>query len=432
MTTADDEATPAEILIATPAPDDAGAETSDRYEWQCMMATADVLSLYFGALDPAGHLRDGADFTVICEHHEDWAVTYGATSEIVSGKHREASVGPFSTIKQLLNDGGILHLFHRWEALGRTPFCRLVTTAGLTGDSARTAKACDELRRDGRSQDLQVERVVSEFCQAITSVSVANGGEAAPVLPDAVRAFLTVLRFQDAQPRRDHLPDMAGQRYGLPIAALMGRAESGSAVWGAVLDLVRPRMRAAGSRRGGALPTVLGVQHDDPLAPRTLTLADVQTAVRFALTHTPGYVPLPRIIKANRMAVKMAQGGCSDNAIERADELRLQYGKYWRARRSSPSDSDQKRRLNNVLRQVLDEATNRVRSEDHLWGDELWRELGDRLRVLEGHSDTQGLSPDLLLGGVSDLANRCHAWYTDRFDVKERLRQILAEEAAAS
>ena len=43
--------------------------------------------------------------------------------------------------------------------------------------------------------------------------------------------------------------------------------------------------------------------------------------------------------------MKMAQGGCSDNAVERADELRLQYRQYWRARRSSPNTSDQRRQV---------------------------------------------------------------------------------------
>lgn len=430
MTPITNGADPAEILREAPPPDDAGAETADRYEWQAMMASADVLSLYFSLLDVTGNLQAGADFTVICEHHEDWAILNGANSEIVSGKHREASVGPLSTFRQLSRDGGVLHLFNRWQALERTPLCRLVTTGGLSGDCAKTSRACDELRRDPRSQNAEVLEVIAGTAQAMDALSEMNGTAGAPKPHEAVRAFLVSLRFQEAQPRRDQLPDMVAERYGRPVADRLGRAEAGSAVWGAVFALVRPRMRAAGPASGGALPTVLGLEHHDSLTPRTLTLTDVDTAVRFALTHASGYAPLPRIIKANRMAVKMARGGCSDNAIERADDLRLQYRQYWRVRRSSPNTSDQRRRLNNTLSRVVDEATNAVRVEGATWGARLWRELGKRFRAMEGQH-AQGLSTDLLLGGVSELANNCRIWYTDRFEAQATLRQLIAEEAAS-
>lgn len=190
-------------------------------------------------------------------------------------------------------------------------------------------------------------------------------------------------------------------------------------------------MRAAGPSAGGALPVVAGVQHDHPLASRTLTLDDVDTVVRFALDNVAGYVPLPRVIKANRMAVKMTRGGCSDNAVERADELRLQYRRYWRARRSNPNTSDLRRRLDNTLLREVDEATDAVRSEGAAWGAQLWRELAHRLVRLEGGAEAHGLNIDLLLGGVSELTNNCRAWYTDRFDAQETLRQLIAGEAAS-
>lgn len=424
-------ATPAAILRETPPPDDAGAQTADRYDWQAMMATADVLSLYRAALDETGNLVGDANFTVLCEHHEDWAVVDATNSEIVSAKHREASVGPFSTFRQVLADGGVLHLFNRWQALGRTPLCRLVTTSGLSGDGAKTATACQKLRIDPTTQDAEVVEVVTGLGQSIAALLAPSGTTTAPESAGGVRAFLAALRFQVAEARRDQLPDMAAERYGRPVAERLGQAAAGSPVWQAVLALVRPRMRAAGSSTRGALPTVLGVERDDPLAPRTLTLTDVDTAARFALNHVAGYAALPRMIKANRMAVKMAQGGCSDNAIERADDLRRQYRQHWRVRRSHPSVSDQQRRLINMLSRVIDEATYVVRIEGATCGPELWSELGNRFRTLEGRTDAQGLNADLLLGGVSELANDCRAWYTDRFDAPEVLRQLVAQGGAS-
>lgn len=431
MIAAEDSADPSKILRSTPVPDDAGAETADRYEWQAMMATADALSMYFESLGDDGNLLRGSDFAIICEHHEDWAVLNGVSSEIVSGKHREASVGPISTFRELLGDGGVLHLFNRWQALGKTPLCRLVTTGGLNRDGAKVRRACEQLRGDRATQDSEVVNVIAGLTPHMATLN-AIGGDALEPPSDVVRAFLAALTFQDGQARRDHLPDMAAQRFGHPVAERLGRADAAGAVWQATLAVVRPRMRAAGPARGGALPTVLRVHHDDPLASRTLTLADVDLAVKVALAHTTGYTPLPRrIIKANRMAVKMAKGGCSDNSIERADDLRLQYRQYWRARRGQPNIIDERRLLNNTLSRVVDEMTATVRLTDVPWGAELWHKLGDRFRAMEGHADAKGLDVDLLLGGVSDLADRCRTWYTDRFDADECLRQLIAERAVS-
>lgn len=422
---------PEEILRSTAPPDDAGAETADRYDWQAAMATADILALYFEAIDDAGELLTEPRFSVICEHHEDWSVVSNGGTEIVSGKHREPSRGPLSTFRQVLDDGGVLHLFDRWQALQQTPLCRVVTTGGLSGDGSKLARACDQIRANPTTQDNEVLEVIAGLQTTIVTLRSTEGTSPAQKEDGVLRAFLAGLRFQVAQPRRDQISDLAGERYGKVVAERLGHPNGGIAVWQAVLALVRPRMRDAGPSVGGALPVVLGAEHDDALAPRTLTLDDIDTAVRFAINNISGYLPLPRIIKANRMAVKMTRGGCSDNAVERADELRLQYRRYWRARRENPSISDQRHRLDNTLRRVVDEVTDAVRTDGDNWGARLWRELGRRFEAMEGQADAQHLNSDLLLGGVSELANNCRAWYTDRFDAQEFLRGLIAEAAAS-
>ena len=134
---------PVTTLKETKPPDDAGAETFDRYEWQATMAAADVFAAYLGCLDEHGVLRGDLTFEVICEHHEDWALSDGHGTEIVSGKHRETQVGAFTTVYSLLVEGGVLHLLDRWLALGRTPKCRLVTTAGVAGDARALMEAAE-------------------------------------------------------------------------------------------------------------------------------------------------------------------------------------------------------------------------------------------------------------------------------------------------
>lgn len=426
MTFLEDALNPVEVLRDTPAPENAGADTADRYEWQAMMATAEVLAAYFEALDEVGAFVDDS-FTIVCEHHEDWVLVQGNTTEIVSGKHREASVGPFSTYRQLLAEGGLLHLFLRWEDLQQTPLCRIVTTGGLSDDGAKTSRVCDLLRLDIDSQDIQVLHVIDGLQQVIRRLTATNDSQGKDVPTKVLRLFLAATRIDAELPRRDQVPDLAGERYGRPVAGHLGHPESGNAVWHSVLALVRPRMRAAGPARGGSLPAVLGIPHDEELSSRELTLADVDTAVRFAIANTAGYAPLPRLIKANRMAVKMAEGGCSDNSIERADELRRQYGQLWRARQGTPSLSDERRVLNNLLSREIDHATDRVHVDGGKWGAALWRELDARFTALEGSAVAQSLNAGLLLGGASDLSNRCRAWYSDRFDVDALLQQFISQ-----
>lgn len=389
-----------------------------------MMATADALSIYFSVLDENGDLIEGAEFEIVCEHHEDWAIVQGIDAEIVSGKHREASINPFSTHRQIFDGGGILHLFDRWNALGQKPSCRLVTTGGLSNDAAKLAKVCEILNGDLDSLDNDVVEAISSIIEVIVSLKTTKDNTPEPESASVVRAFLAALTIQHSEPRRDHVPDMAARRYGRPIAERLGHPGAEGAIWESVLGLVRQRMRDAGPATGGALPTVLGKAHDTALASRTLALTDLDVAIRFVIQHPAGYSPLPRRIIANRMGVKMAEGGCSDNAIQRAEALRLQYRRYWRTHRHRPNISDLELRLRNTLGRIIDEATDDVRVTGSRWGTDLWREIDRRFSELEGHANAQGLTADLLLGGASELANRCQAWYSDAFDVEEVLQRV--------
>ena len=110
------------VLRAASPPDDAGAETFDRYEWQAMMATGDLLGLYMDAVDDEGRdPRAVADCGLVCEYHEDWARVVHGEVQLVSGKHKEPGFGAYTTANSLLGDGGVYHLFDRWIRLGSVP-----------------------------------------------------------------------------------------------------------------------------------------------------------------------------------------------------------------------------------------------------------------------------------------------------------------------
>lgn len=133
-------------LRAVVPPDDAGAETLDRYEWQAMMATADLLALYYDALSLGLDPSTVIDCGLVCEYHEDWSWVRAADMQLVSGKHKEPRFGAYTTTASLLDDGGLFHLFDRWHALGRGSTCRLVTTAGLDRDAAAVNDLCEHYR----------------------------------------------------------------------------------------------------------------------------------------------------------------------------------------------------------------------------------------------------------------------------------------------
>jgi hypothetical protein len=91
------------LIEATPQ-DDAGAEAQARFEYQVDLATCSCLQML------AGESID----EVICEWHEDYVVTWsGHPRELTSVKHLERD-RPRWTMRGLISDGGVKHLYDRW------------------------------------------------------------------------------------------------------------------------------------------------------------------------------------------------------------------------------------------------------------------------------------------------------------------------------
>lgn len=432
-------ATPAQILAVTPAPDDAGAETYDRFDWQCAMATADLLAFYFGQLSAGGSPPDGVVFELICEHHEDWALSNGVKAEIISAKHHERGFGTYSTLKQLLDEGGVLHLLDRWLALQKTPECRVMTTSGLSGDAQLLERACAHFSEqdEGALEVGEHEELLSRFAKEITNRRVTKLRSADPKAteasvevesPETLAAFLRILRVTHGLPFRDDLQYSASSRYAMPVAKALGRDDAADAIWHALLNVVRERMRAAGPHPRASLPLVLGAKDEPGFEKRMLTLSDVDTIIGVALANPSGYRPLPKQIKTTRVAVKMSVGGCSDNAIARAENLRLQFRKHWRTVTSGPGRVSSRQKIENVLQRIVEEETELVSGDAGPWGTALWSSVRLRLDALENSPKAQGLDADLLLGGVAELSNNCLVWFSEGFDADTFARD-LAEEA---
>ena len=438
----DETKSPAEVVVSVAPTDDVGARTADLFDWQAAMAAADGLSLYFQAIGDTATVELNAGGRVICEHHEDWVVVRGDEAELVSAKHREPGQGGWTTANQLMGKGGVGHLFARWHMLHKRPTCRLVTTAGLSGKSARdlvdVAKILRGARRPADVDATLVDSVIASIHAALRASDdcpqswISGDGGETPVSQqrDEVRAFLRGFTFDQRDVNRLLVAHAAPTMYAKPIlgaSGLSGLTEG--AAWQAVHDLFRQRMRNSGDSASGALPRVLALgatatEHYlmADLGPRTVTLEEMTFALEAAAAHPLGYAPLHGPVHGSRLALKMARGGCSQTSIERAEDLRQDYNDYWRLRRESvPGSAAERRRVERLLHRLADRTVAMTRDESQAWGAACWAELDETTERLTETELPGEFSSDLALGGVGELAARCKVWFSDRFDVASEL-----------
>lgn len=450
-------------MVVEPLDDD-GADAADRFDWQAAMATADCLALYLAAIDHDGRLAENEDRRIVCERHEDWVVIHGDDAEIVSGKHREPAYGAYTTLNKLFDDGGIAHLFLRWLALNETPTCRLVTTAGLhNGLPQQLEAACkllckQRLQGDTIGLSSDFDDLLTKACKALKAYLdalakkeraetppshwLAGGFHGTFPLPEhaaQLTRFLSMLNIDHGRPMRSYLGHAAPGMYARPVLERLGWGGPPEAIWEAVLALFRVRMRAAGPLPAGALPKVMayrpGVNVPGPadiersLASRIVTMADVDVAIRLAIANPGGYQPLPRLARTSRLAVKLAAGGCADNTIERAEQLRSDYQDYWRARISvDPAAQVEQGRVRRQLLRHTDEATRGAQPFPAESGPALWGRIQRRIDEVQAGELPTGMDPDLMLGGVCDLANRCQVWFSNAFDVDTEIVKLRQRE----
>lgn len=427
-------------LAAVAQLDDAGANTADLYEWQAAMAAADGLALYRDALDEQGVLDPTCDDYILCEWHEDWVVCSGNLMELVSGKHRSADVGAYTTVTKLANDGGLAHLFNRWFALGQKPMCRLVTTGGLTVGPARDLKTLAfrlrtlETERRATALTSDEAKVVRQLGAAIMAHddSTAERWKRTETYPGVeeedqrheVVAFLASLTIVTVEMTQGVIGDAAPTKYVKPVLEKMGRdVVDRAAVWKAVLGLFRERMQSRGETTYGDLPLVLqrdrsgGPEPDvrRRIARRLVTLRDIRIAIDTALSIPGAYQPLLPVLAISRVEIKMTEVGCSSNAVGRATALRMEYEDYWRDQESGdPGARVARKNLERLLRRVSDHAM----GDSELSGHKLWNTVDNKLVELDEAGELPaGVDSEIALGGLCDLSNRCQIWFGPRFDI---------------
>ncbi|MFI7406569.1 hypothetical protein ACIBW9_39925 [Streptomyces sp. NPDC049541] len=415
------------------------------------MAAADGLQLYLDALGPGKSLSEDEDRRVLCEYHEDWVALHGDAAELVSAKHRDPSVDAYRTVNQLAVDGGLVHLFLRWRALKEKPTCRLTTTGGLLSgdpqDFEAMMKAFRALRLAEQPITISADQLpfVTKFHAGVHTYSGTHlpsewkeGSEKEISLEDQqqeIARFLSMLSIQHGLTRRADIGFAAPTKFAKPVVDHLGYDVPCEAVWNAVYGLFFTRMRAAGPRKNATISPVLAYANgsgspttadkERELSSRIVTMQDIDLAIMTAVTNPSAYESLSSPIRLSRAAIKMRRGRCSDNSIERSEQLRKDYQRYWRTRLTGdPTALAEREKVRRLLLRVSDQAdTPTMRAADH-WGATFWRSIQDELDNIPSNQIPVGMDSDLLLGGISELANKCQIWFSDHFDVADEINRL--------
>ncbi|MFJ7116493.1 hypothetical protein ACIQW4_25420 [Streptomyces albogriseolus] len=415
------------------------------------MAAADGLELYRQALGADKRLQGDESRRILCEYHEDWVALHGDAAELVSAKHRDPSADAYRTLNQLAHEGGLAHLFLRWRALQEKPTCRLATSGGLASGDAQDFEAATRAMREVRISGQEViiadehRSSVEKFHSAIHANSGkylpkdwVEGSEGEVPVEDQrqqVARFISMLNVQSELTRRADIGFAAPTKCAKPVVDHLGFDVPYEAVWNAVYGLFFTRMKAAGPRRDAVISPVLAfangsetptsADRERELASRIVTMQDIDLAVMIAVANPSAYGSLASPIRLSRAAVKMRKGSCSDNSIERGEQLRRDYQRYWRSRlNGDPTALAEREKLRRLLLRVSDRSdTPALRSKSH-WGADFWIALQDALDEIPAEKIPAGMDPDLLLGGITDLTNECLIWFSDVFDVAAEINKL--------
>lgn len=113
-------------------------------------------------------LGDDTLVAVVCETHEDGVLVFSdGTAELLSCKARTPTE-PF-TVNALLNRGGVLHLFDRWDHTGRICRCRLMTDGELNADAKELVACCHSRKRERVL--VRAEHLVEQFGQPAEGIA---------------------------------------------------------------------------------------------------------------------------------------------------------------------------------------------------------------------------------------------------------------------
>jgi len=340
---------PASLLAAPP--DDVGAQTADRYDWQALVAAVDCIAAMTECASKSS-TGGSTEVWVICEHHEDFVLSVGGSVQLVSVKHREPGLGGW-TRASLFAAGGVAHLFSRWLDLQELVSVRVATNAGLSNDLGPLTSLCSCLRNDPTGQlekqkvgDLNdaAKRIINSTDADVVAKLGWKQGDGSPTVEfvDCVRRFLTVLTLDCERPHRPVLPSAAVSMYVAPFLAAVGRDPGTAArAWGVIANLFRQRMRGHLPPATEGLTTIIrnirGLTVEERIAirlsDRMVTDKDILEALELAESLGLASTETESPFAPTRLALKLFNAGCQATTIHAAEAA----ARRWRNHESALS-----------------------------------------------------------------------------------------------
>ncbi len=387
-----------EELWVLPA-DDTGATTAARYRFQSEVIARDAIAC----------LVTGRG-AVVCEWQQDAIVIHGKDDvELLSVKHIEVSQGRW-TRRQLIDAGGLRQLFERWQATGRRARCRLATNGGLDVDARGLRDSC------ASGNDEAIKDLAHDICGPF-------GVDA-----DALVPFLKVLRIEDELPTRRYIGTVNVASMMAPALKKLGlTAVAPESAYEAIVRAVELASRDR-PETADSLDVVLDPAHLDELTRTRRRLADRTLGparLRLAVSEVRGSERVRLIIGAGTnptaLEQKLHAGGFGPTAIQSAKALRASWSLFEKETLDPLGEFGE---LDGLAVRLIDAAAEAEIAAmaspdlDGSWGRRMHQILRERLT-----NDPVPAPPfvpkqrELLEGFVYELTDKCHIWWSDRFDL---------------
>lgn len=356
-------------------------------------------------------LSDESLVLITCETHEDCVLIFADSSaELVSCKARSPSK-PY-TVGTLLSDGGVLHLFDRWQYTGRQARSRLMTDGSLTDGEPKQLKADCHARDEGKVA-AWAEKLADKFdgpaddvASFLLRLTVDDGHGPRDKLAE-------IIAFNSLRPRLKEAaldPDQCLDYYRVILGEVERRCQTAAAdPWdgASLLEASRDPGRAAHRAR-------LKARSLDP------------DQVKACLFGPPPQMPLdaaPDSIDHTRMVAKLERGQVGPAGVSAAKRLRASWYALEEARklRAPGARSGFEDLRTRVL--LIAAAAERQLDRTTPYGERLYEALADTLTLgAVQQVSVAGLTNELLLGLAFQLTDECELYFSERFDVEAALQ----------
>jgi Cap4, dsDNA endonuclease domain len=395
-------------LASQAAPDDSGSETQSRFRYQHECTARLCIPM----------LVRRSVVAVVCEEHEDFVVFYdNAPPELVSVKHREGSQGAW-TFATLCGDGGLRHLFDRWQGTGGRATCRVMTNAGLSpGEDGAAAFVDACLHDDG---DL-----LGPWMDKLRQRLGVTGDDS------DVREFAKVFRVEQGLPAREHIAASNLRDLVVPALEELGLAATiAQQCYERLLELIGSANRDAVGNPVNLLDHAGDPKRFDPSAVTSRRLQrrmidrekvrQVLAAINQGEVQLTPEDPDAKPPPPSRLRQKLVRGGLGPTGVDTAVRLRASWYSFESAHRTSVPGGDPALEDLRLRVQELVAACESRADRSGPYAEAMYLDMRDSVTpsALEKPLPFP-LDSKLLQGLVFQLTDECRVWWSDLFELDQ-------------